>query len=270
MTDSAKSQGWSRWLAGLLGGAGLFVLALSLLMLYVGKILLSDEAFAVRVSNSLEDPRVSEFVALRITDVVIKQQPDLTAFRPILVVVTRGVVSSDPFRALLQPALRKVHQALLSSTAENILLAIPDAGELIHEALKAAGPGAADEGAGNVAAGAGDPERRAGPPRRRAGASGRGRTALVRPHGASGRPRVPRRRGAHLPRPAPVCPLGQRGHRDDRGAAHAGGAGGPAAAWRPPFPMPAPPAPRRGCGSRSSGRSGSPASWWRSSASRWR
>ncbi len=145
MSKAANGRGWSRSLASLLGIAGLFVLALSLLMLYVGKILLSDEAFAVRVSNSLEDPRVSEFVALRITNVVIKQQPDLTAFRPILVVVTRGVVSSDPFRALLQPALRKVHQALLSSTAENILLAVPDAGELIQEALKAAGPAAADK-----------------------------------------------------------------------------------------------------------------------------
>jgi hypothetical protein len=144
MSNAANGRTWVRWLAGLLSGAGLVVLALSLLMLYVGKILLSDEAFAVRVSNSLEDPRVSEFVALRITNVVIAQQPDLTAFRPILVVVARGVVSSDPFRALLQPALRKVHGAVLSSTAENILLAIPDAGELIQEALKAAGPAAAD------------------------------------------------------------------------------------------------------------------------------
>ena len=144
MSNAANGRGWARWLAGLLAGAGLVVLALSLLMLYVGKILLSDEAFAVRVSNSLEDPRVSEFVALRITNVVIKQQPDLTAFRPILVVVVRGVVSSDPFRALLQPALRKVHQALLSSTAENILLAIPDVGDLVQEALKNVGPAAAD------------------------------------------------------------------------------------------------------------------------------
>jgi len=145
MPDSANKPRWSGWLARLLGSAGLVVVALSLLMLYVGKILLSDEEFAERVSASLEDPRVGEFVALRITDVVIKQQPDLTAFRPILVVLARGIVVSDPFRALLRPAVRKVHQAMLSSTAENILLAIPDVGVLIHEALKTVGPAAADK-----------------------------------------------------------------------------------------------------------------------------
>jgi hypothetical protein len=145
MADAASGRVWSRRLAGLLGGVGLVVLALSLLMLYVGRILLSDDAFADRVNASLEDPRVGEFVALRITDAVIAQQPDLTAFRPILVVVTRGIVTSAPFRAVLRPAVARVHQAVLSSTAENILLAIPDAGVLIQEALKTVGPAAADK-----------------------------------------------------------------------------------------------------------------------------
>ena len=143
MNHPANTRTWSRRLAGLLVGAGLILLALSLLMLYVGRILLRADTFADRVSDSLHDPRVGEFVALRITDAVIAQQPDLTALRPILVVVTRGVVTSAPFRALLRPALRKTHQALLSSTAENILLAVPDAGVLINEALKAVGPAAA-------------------------------------------------------------------------------------------------------------------------------
>ncbi len=144
MTNAGRGGRWSPGLASLLAGVGLLVLALSLIMMYVGRVLLSEDAFAERVSSSVENPQVSEFVALRLTDAVIGQQPDLTAFRPILVVVARGVVASDPFRALLRPAVRKIHQALLSSTAENILLAIPDAGELIHEALKVAGPSAAE------------------------------------------------------------------------------------------------------------------------------
>jgi len=143
MTGPSQTPKWTRWLARLLAGAGLLVLALTLLMLYVGRILLRDDTFADRVSDSLHDPRVGEFVALRITDAVIAQQPDLTALRPILVVVTRGIVTSAPFRALLKPAVRKAHQAMLSSTAENILLAVPDAGVLINEALKSVGPQAA-------------------------------------------------------------------------------------------------------------------------------
>lgn len=140
MVETSKVRGWSRWLSSLLGSAGLVVLALSLLMLYVGRILLSSDTFAERVSESLDDPRVGEFVALRITDAVIAQQHDLTALRPILVVVTRGVVTSPPFRAMLRPAVSKAHEALLSSTAENILLAVPDVGVLIRESLKAVGP----------------------------------------------------------------------------------------------------------------------------------
>jgi hypothetical protein len=127
-----------------LGIVGLVVLVLSLFMAYVGRVLLRDDTFADRVTRSLEDPQVAEFVALRITDIVIAQQPDLTALRPILVVVTRGIVSSPPFRAMIRPAVRKVHGALLSSTAENILLAVPDVGVLIRESLKAVGPAAAE------------------------------------------------------------------------------------------------------------------------------
>lgn len=133
-----------RWLARVLGLVGLVVLVLSLFMAYVGRVLVRDDTFADRVTRSLEDPQVAEYIALRITDVVIKQQPDLTALRPILVVVTRGVVSSAPFRAMARPAIRKVHGALLSSTAENILLAVPDVGVLIRESLKSVGPAAAD------------------------------------------------------------------------------------------------------------------------------
>ena len=144
MADPTRTPVWSRWIAATLVGIGLVVLALSLLMLYVGRIVLRADAFADRVSESLDDPRVAEFVALRITDVVIRQQPDLTALRPILVVVARGVVASAPFRALARPAVRRAHQAMLSPTAENILLAVPDVGVLIRESLEAAGPAAAD------------------------------------------------------------------------------------------------------------------------------
>lgn len=144
MTRARSPRGWLWWCAAVLGGVGLIVLVLSLFMAYVGRVLVHDDAFADRVTRSLEDPRVAEFVALRITDVVITQQPDLTALRPILVVVTRGVVGSAPFRAMVRPAVRRVHSALLTSTAENILLAVPDVGVLIRESLKSVGPAAAD------------------------------------------------------------------------------------------------------------------------------
>lgn len=139
MTESSGSRPGARLLARFLSLSGIVVLGLSLFILYVGRILLRDDTFAQRVSDSLDDPRVGEFVALKITDAVIKQQPDLTALRPILVVVTRSVVTSAPFRAMLRPAARKAHAALLSPTTKNVLLAIPDARVLISNALKSTG-----------------------------------------------------------------------------------------------------------------------------------
>jgi hypothetical protein len=135
---------WRRRAATLLAGVGLVLLFLSLQMVYVGRVLLRSDTFADRVSQSLSDPRVGELLALRITDAIIEQQPDLTALRPILVVVTRGVVTSVPFRALVRPAVRQTHDALRSGTTEDILLALPDAQVLIQEALRTVGPAATE------------------------------------------------------------------------------------------------------------------------------
>ena len=145
MTASSTPRTGKRRLSVLFASAGLVILVLSLFTLYVGRILGNDDAFANRVSSSLDDPRVGEFVALKITNAIIAQKPDLTPFRPILVVVTRGVVTSPPFRALMRPAVRQVHAALMSSTTENLLLAIPDAQVLVQEALANVGGNAAQK-----------------------------------------------------------------------------------------------------------------------------
>lgn len=143
MTAPSTPTSGKRTLALILASAGIVILALSLFTLYVGRILGRDDAFANRVTASLDDPRVGEFVALKITDAIIAQKPDLTPIRPVLVVVTRGVVTSPPFRSLLRPAVRKVHAALMSSTTEKLLLAIPDAQLLVQEALANVGGNAA-------------------------------------------------------------------------------------------------------------------------------
>jgi hypothetical protein len=45
---------------------------------------------------------------------------------------------------MARPAIRQAHRAVLSSTAENILLAVPDVGVLIRESLESVGPAAAE------------------------------------------------------------------------------------------------------------------------------
>ena len=115
----------------------------SLLVLYLSRTVLNGDAFATRLSNSLGDERVADFAAQRITDIVITQRRDLTALRPIIITVTRDLVASAAFRAMLKPAARKAHDALLSGTSEQVLLAVPDAAVLLKGALGTLSPNAA-------------------------------------------------------------------------------------------------------------------------------
>jgi hypothetical protein len=147
------------------GSLALLIGPLSLLVLYLTFTVLNAEAFTRRVVGSLDDPRVAEFAAERITDLLIQQRRDLTALRPVIIVVTRGIVSSPPFRALLRPAARKAHEAVFSSTSEQILLSVPDAAVLLRSTLANLSPAAAQKLPGTLAgfaAKADNPAARAG------------------------------------------------------------------------------------------------------------
>ncbi len=117
----------------------------SLLLLYLTFSVLNAEAFTRGVVGSLSDPRVAEYAAEKITDLVISQRRDLTALRPVIVVISRGIVSSTPFQAMLRPAARRAHEAIFSSTSEQILLSVPDAAILLRSTLANLNPAAAQK-----------------------------------------------------------------------------------------------------------------------------
>ena len=98
------------------------------------------ESFAARAAQSLDDPRVAAYVADRITNVVIKQSPDLIAARPIIAATAQGIVSSAPFRALVRLAAQRAHEAVFSEQGRNIVLSIPDVEVLVRGALAQASP----------------------------------------------------------------------------------------------------------------------------------
>ncbi len=97
--------------------------------------LLEPDAFADRVAASLEDERVAAFVAERITDAVLAQQRDLTAFRPLIVAGARDVVGSDAFRGVARTAAREVHGAFFSKTGRSVILSVPDLEIVLRSAL---------------------------------------------------------------------------------------------------------------------------------------
>src|SRR6188768_2635272 len=102
--------------------------------------LFDSGAFADHLADSLNDERVSAYVADEITSAVLREKPDLVAVRPIILSTARGAVSSDAFQSIVRAAAREAHAALLSQGGRNLLLSVPDAGVVLRGALANANP----------------------------------------------------------------------------------------------------------------------------------
>jgi len=127
-------------------------LALGLLLTAVGAFasdaargILNGEAMADRTASALNDPRVSAFVADRLTNAVLAEKPDLVAFRPILAATAGGLVETAPFRAIVRSAVRTAHRSAVSTTGQRVLLSLPDVVVLIQSAVQSMSPEMADK-----------------------------------------------------------------------------------------------------------------------------
>ena len=102
--------------------------------------LFESDAFASRLAQALNDPRVSAFVAEQITDVVLREKPDLVAVRPLLRSTAQSVVSTDAFQSIVRVTAREGHEAMFSRGGRNLLLSVPDVGLILRGALANASP----------------------------------------------------------------------------------------------------------------------------------
>src|SRR5262245_35356131 len=113
----------------------LLAITCGLLLAYAARAFFQPDAFADRAAASLAEPGVAQLVATRLTDDLIKQRRDLTAFRPIILSATEGLVSSAPFRAIVRRAAKIAHQTMISKTGTEISLSVGDAGVILQSAL---------------------------------------------------------------------------------------------------------------------------------------
>ena len=100
--------------AEVLISVGILALTLAAVLSVARRALLYPDAFADRLASSLADPRVASFVADRLTGAVIREDPDLTAFRPFILATARGAVSSTSFQALVRTTARPAPAATVS------------------------------------------------------------------------------------------------------------------------------------------------------------
>jgi hypothetical protein len=143
---TAAPAGRLRRLTGdLLISLGVVLLTLGAVVSVARRALFYPDAFADRLAASLADPRVADFVADRLTTALLQQQPDLTAFRPLIVGTCRGAVSSSSFQALVRTAARTAHRGLFSEGARTVIVSVPDVGVLLKSALAKASPAVAEK-----------------------------------------------------------------------------------------------------------------------------
>jgi len=125
--------------------AGSVAIALGAVGSTVSHAVFDSGAFAGRAAASLEDARVADLVADRITTTIIDQSPDLTAIRPLILVTVRGLVVLEPMRALVRTAARSAHNAFFAEGTHRIVLAVPDVGILVQSAFQRMSPEVAEK-----------------------------------------------------------------------------------------------------------------------------
>jgi hypothetical protein len=105
-----------------------------------------SDQFANRAAAALRSDAVRTLIAERITDqVVLKNQEDLLAARPIIESVAADVVGSAAFTGLFRKAVRDVHRALFLRDQNTLTLTVADVGTVLAAALQVIKPSLADQ-----------------------------------------------------------------------------------------------------------------------------
>jgi hypothetical protein len=120
---------------------GAVALAAAALLSVVRWSIYDREAFSDRTAAALRDSGVRDFVADRVTDLIINQQPNLIAVRPLVLTAVDGLVSTRPFEGLARSAAEQAHELAFSEGAERVVIALPDVGVLVRDVLARADPG---------------------------------------------------------------------------------------------------------------------------------
>ncbi|MBN1530159.1 MAG: hypothetical protein JW895_13955 [Thermoleophilaceae bacterium] len=134
-----------------LASRALVVLATCLLVLalvagYVERAAFDSDQFANRATEALRDGSVRSLIATRITDeVVLAQEEDLLAARPIIESVTADLVGSSVFTGLFRAAVRDVHRTVIERGQDTFTLTVGDVGTVLAEALEQLRPGVAKD-----------------------------------------------------------------------------------------------------------------------------
>ena len=124
------------------GARGLVVLATILLVLatlagYARHTLVNSDQFASRAADTLRDQSVRNLIAERVTDeLVLRQQADLLAARPLIESALSNLVGGSAFRSLFLRGVRDVHRAVFDRDQNTLTLTLADVGSVAAAAVE--------------------------------------------------------------------------------------------------------------------------------------
>ena len=133
------------------GATALVVIASVLLVAatlagYARLALFDSSQFADRASAALEQPAVRDAIGERVTDeVVLRNDADLIAARPLIASAVSGIVGGSAFRGLFRRAVLDAHRAIFTGDRDTLTLTLADVGTVIAAALEKLDPQLADQ-----------------------------------------------------------------------------------------------------------------------------
>ncbi len=97
--------------------------------------------FADRASAALTQPAVRTAIGERVTDeIVLRNDADLIAARPLIASTVSGVVGGSAFRSLFRGAVLDAHRAIFTGDRDTLTLTLADVGTVVAAALEKLNP----------------------------------------------------------------------------------------------------------------------------------
>ena len=144
--SEADADRWRRLAARVLVVLASLAILLALVAAYARQATVDSDQFATRATAALADDSVRSLIAQKITDeVVLKNEADLIAARPIIESVASEIVGGRAFTGLWRSAVRDVHRALFKRDKNTVTLTVADVGTVLAAALEQVRPALAEE-----------------------------------------------------------------------------------------------------------------------------
>jgi uncharacterized membrane protein HdeD (DUF308 family) len=113
------------------------LLVLATLAGYARRAVFNSNQFATRAADTLKDESVRNLIAERVTDdLVLKQQADLLAARPLIQSAISSLVGGSAFRSIFIRGVRDVHRAVFQHDENTLTLTVADVGSIAGAALE--------------------------------------------------------------------------------------------------------------------------------------